>query len=217
MTKQERAGHIQKRLAELYPDPPIPLNHQDAYTLLIAVLLSAQCTDARVNLVTPKLFALAHDPAGMSRVRVAEIEAIVKPCGLGPQKARAISELSRILVEGHKGRVPDSLEELEKLPGVGHKTAQVVMAQAFGVPSFPVDTHIHRLAQRWKLTVGQSVVQTERDLKRIFPQMSWNKLHLQIIYYGREHCSARGCDGTVCEICRTCFPERARGMRTRKA
>jgi endonuclease-3 len=153
----------------------------------------------------------------MARQPVESIEAIVRPCGLGPQKARAIKELSRLLVEYHAGKVPQTLEELEALPGVGHKTAQVVMAQAFGVPSFPVDTHIHRLAQRWKLTEGRSVTQTERDLKRLFPESSWNRLHLQIIFYGREHCSARGCDGTVCEICRACFPERARAVKTRKA
>lgn len=217
MTKAERAEFIRKRLGELYPEPPVPLNHSDAYTLLVAVLLSAQCTDVRVNQITPALFALASHPTDMARQPVESIEAIVRPCGLGPQKARAIKELSRLLVEYHAGKVPQTLEELEALPGVGHKTAQVVMAQAFGVPSFPVDTHIHRLAQRWKLTEGRSVTQTERDLKRLFPESSWNRLHLQIIFYGREHCSARGCDGTVCEICRTCFPERARAVKTRKA
>ena len=206
MTTAERAQHVLRRLAELYPDPPVPLVHQDAYTLLIAVLLSAQCTDVRVNQVTPRLFALAADPAAMASREVAEIEAIVRPCGLGPQKARAIKELSRLLVEKHNGQVPQTLEELEELPGVGHKTAQVVMAQAFGVPSFPVDTHIHRLAHRWKLSNGKSVVQTERDLKRLFPRGSWNKLHLQIIYYGREHCTARGCDGADCLLCRELFP-----------
>lgn len=202
---------------ELYPNPPVPLDHSDAYTLLIAVLLSAQCTDVRVNQVTPALFDLARSPADMAVVELAKIEQVVKPCGLGPQKARAIKELSRLLVERHSGKVPASLEALEELPGVGHKTAQVVMAQAFGVPSFPVDTHIHRLAQRWQLTSGKSVMQTERDLKRLFPVQAWNTLHLQIIYYGREHCTARGCDGTVCEICRTCCPERQRAKRTRKA
>lgn len=217
MTKTERSAFIQRRLAELYPDPPVPLDHSDAYTLLVAVLLSAQCTDVRVNQVTPALFALAKDPASMAAQPVEKIEAIVKPCGLGPQKAKAIKELSRMLVERHGGIVPADLEALESLPGVGHKTAQVVMAQAFGVPSFPVDTHIHRLAQRWGLTTGRSVTQTEKDLKRIFPESSWNKLHLQIIFYGREHCSARGCDGTVCEICTTCFPERKRPAKTRKA
>lgn len=217
MTKSERARLVQQRLAELYPSPPIPLLHADGYTLLIAVLLSAQCTDARVNQVTPRLFALASTPQTMAGRSVEEIEAIVKPCGLGPQKARAIRELSRLLVERHGGEVPRTLWELEALPGVGHKTAQVVMAQAFGVPSFPVDTHIHRLAQRWGLTSGKSVVQTERDLKKLFPEPAWNALHLQIIYYGREHCTARGCDGTRCPLCRECFPGRAREVRTRKA
>lgn len=218
MTKAERAAYVRKRLAELYPNPPVPLAHEDAFTLLVAVLLSAQCTDARVNQVTPVLFGkLGKTPQALARRAAAEIEAVVKPCGLGPQKARAIQRLSQILIEEHGGQVPADLEALERLPGVGHKTAQVVMAQAFGVPSFPVDTHIHRLAQRWKLTDGRSVIQTERDLKRLFPPESWNALHLQIIYYGREHCTARGCDGTVCEICRALFPERARGVRTRKA
>ncbi len=217
MTKAERAVHILRRLQGLYPDPPVPLDHSDAYTLLVAVLLSAQCTDVRVNLVTPKLFALADNPCDMAKVPVPEIETVVRPCGLGPQKAKAIAELSRLLMQHHGGQVPASLEELEKLPGVGHKTAQVVMAQAFGVPSFPVDTHIHRLAQRWKLTDGKSVTQTERDLKRLFPEETWNKLHLQIIYYAREHCTARSCDGTVCPLCRELFPERARGVKTRKA
>lgn len=217
MTKPERARCIQRRLAELYPDPPVPLDHEDAYTLLVAVLLSAQCTDVRVNQITPALFQLARTPASMAEVELERIEKVVKPCGLGPQKARAIKELSRLLVERHGGQVPASLEALEALPGVGHKTAQVVMAQAFGVPSFPVDTHIHRLAQRWQLTTGKSVTQTERDLKRLFPQEVWNKLHLQIIFYGREHCTARGCDGTVCELCRTCCPGRQKPKRTRKA
>lgn len=217
MTKAERAAFIMRRLGELYPETPVPLDHQDAYTLLVAVLLSAQCTDVRVNQITPRLFALAGTPATMAPLPVEAIEAIVRPCGLGPQKAKAIKELSRIITEEHGGQVPATLEELEKLPGVGHKTAQVVMAQAFGVPSFPVDTHIHRLAQRWKLTDGRSVIQTERDLKRLFPESAWNKLHLQIIFYGREHCSARGCDGTRCEICRTCFPDRAKPLVTKKA
>lgn len=217
MTRQQRARYVLQRLGTLYPDPPVPLDHSDAYTLLIAVLLSAQCTDVRVNQVTPRLFCLASTPEDMARVPVADIEAIVRPCGLGPRKAMAIRELSRQLVEHHGGKVPRSLTDLESLPGVGHKTAQVVMAQAFGVPSFPVDTHIHRLAQRWKLSSGASVVQTERDLKRLFPMEAWNKLHLQIIYYGRERCSARGCDGTVCEICRYLFPERSCAVKTRKA
>ena len=217
VTKAERAAFIRQRLAELYPAPPVPLDHTNPFTLLVAVLLSAQCTDVRVNQVTPHLWQLANTPETMAKVPVEKIEQVVRPCGLGPQKARAIKELSRLLTEHHQGEVPASLEELEKLPGVGHKTAQVVMAQAFGVPSFPVDTHIHRLAQRWKLTEGKSVAQTERDLKRLFPKESWNALHLQIIYYGREHCSARGCDGTVCEICTHCFPDRARAIKTRKA
>lgn len=201
----------------MYPDPPVPLTHHDPYTLLVAVLLSAQCTDVRVNQVTPQLFARADTPQLMAEMPLHEIEKIVKPCGLGPQKARAIKTLSRMLVKDHAAKLPASLEALEKLPGVGHKTAQVVMAQAFGVPSFPVDTHIHRLAQRWELTDGRSVQQTERDLKRLFPEASWNRLHLQMIYYGREHCTARGCDGTVCEICRTTFPRRKTPKRTRKA
>ncbi len=217
MTKTERARWIQQRLDELYPSTPVPLDHDDAFTLLVAVLLSAQCTDARVNQVTPHLFALGRTPQALARVPVEAIEAVVRPCGLGPQKARAIRRLSEILVEEHGGEVPADLEALEKLPGVGHKTAQVVMAQAFGVPSFPVDTHIHRLAQRWELTTGRSVVQTERDLKRLFPESAWNRLHLQIIFYGREHCSARGCDGTVCLLCRELFPHRRRAKTTRKA
>jgi endonuclease-3 len=218
VTKAERADHVLRRLAELYPDPPIPLDHTDAFTLLIAVLLSAQCTDIRVNQITPRLFGeLGRTPQALAKQPVSAIEAIVKPCGLGPQKAKAIQALSQILLDEHNGQVPADLEALERLPGVGHKTAQVVMAQSFGVPSFPVDTHIHRLAQRWKLTDGKNVLQTERDLKRLFPESAWNKLHLQIIFYGREFCTARGCDGTVCEICTTLFPERKRALRTKKA
>lgn len=201
-TRLERAAYIQARLHQLYPDPPIPLDHSDAYTLLVAVLLSAQCTDKRVNLVTPSLFKLAKTPKQMAKQNVEDVLEIVRPCGLGPQKAKAIVGLSKILVEKYGGKVPDDLEKLEELPGVGHKTAQVVMAQAFGVPSFPVDTHIHRLAKRWKLTKGKTVLETERDLKDLFPKSAWNKLHLQIIFYGREHCTARGCDGKSCEICR---------------
>lgn len=217
MKKAERVEFIQQRLDELYPDPPIPLDHRDAYTLLIAVLLSAQCTDARVNQITPALFARADNPAAMAALPVEEIQAIIRPCGLSPQKARAISQLSRMLLEDHQGEVPADMAALERLPGVGHKTASVVMAQAFGEPAFPVDTHIHRLAQRWGLSSGKNVVQTEKDLKRLFPRRHWNKLHLQIIYYAREFCSARGCDGTVCDICRTCFPQRKRPKLTRKA
>lgn len=196
----------------------MPLDHEDAFTLLIAVLLSAQCTDIRVNQITPKLFGeLGKRPEDLARREVEEIEAIVRPCGLGPQKAKAIRRLSEILLEEHEGEVPADLDALERLPGVGHKTAQVVMAQAFGVASFPVDTHIHRLAQRWKLTNGRSVLQTERDLKRLFPMESWNALHLQIIFYGREYCSARGCDGTVCPLCRELFPERVKAVKAKKA
>ncbi len=203
MKKAERAAWIARRLAELYPETPVPLDHRDAFTLLIAVLLSAQCTDKRVNEVTPALFALADTPEKMAAVPVERIREIIRPCGLSPQKSAAITGLSRILLEKHAGRVPQSFEELEELPGVGHKTASVVMAQAFGVPAFPVDTHIHRLARRWKLSAGKNVVQTERDLKRAFPRAEWNQLHLRIIFYGREHCTARGCDGATCEICRT--------------
>jgi endonuclease III len=216
MTKRERARHVDRRLAEMYPETPVPLDHDGPYTLLVAVLLSAQCTDARVNLVTPRLFARARTAGEMVGVGVEEIEALVRPCGLGPAKARGIAGLSRILVDEHGGEVPADLAALERLPGVGHKTAQVVMAQAFGEPMFPVDTHIHRLAQRWGLTEGRSVVQTERDLKVLFPKERWNQLHLQIIFYGREHCTARGCDGTVCELCRELFPRRKRPVVTRK-
>jgi endonuclease-3 len=200
--KRERARIVADRLADFYPRPAIPLNHRDPFTLLVAVVLSAQCTDKRVNEVTPRLFALANNPAAMSRLPTGTIQEIIRPCGLSPQKSRAIGELSRLIVGKHAGRVPQTFEELESLPGVGHKTASVVMAQAFGVPAFPVDTHIHRLAKRWKLSRGSSVVQTERDLKRLFPREDWNDLHLRIIYYGREHCTARGCDGTKCPICR---------------
>ena len=215
-TKQARADFVARRLAELYPQTPIPLDHRDAYTLLVAVLLSAQCTDVRVNQTTPHLWAVADNPADMARVPVEEIQAIIRPCGLSPQKAKAISGLSRLLLERHGGEVPRTFEELEALPGVGHKTASVVMAQAFGVPAFPVDTHIHRLAQRWKLTDGRSVEQTERDLKKLFPRETWNQLHLRIIFYGREHCTAHRCDGTACDICRTLFPDRKRAVKTKK-
>jgi endonuclease III len=203
-TKESRAAFVDVKLAELYPRPPIPLDHRDAYTLLVAVVLSAQCTDKRVNLVTPELFALAGDAPAMAVVPVAEIQRIIRPCGLSPQKAKAISELSRIIVAKHGGQVPRTFEELEELPGVGHKTASVVMSQAFGVAAFPVDTHIHRLAKRWRLSKARNVVETERDLKALFPEEQWNPLHLRIIYYGREYCTARGCDGHTCMIC-SCF------------
>ncbi|MGB0745172.1 MAG: endonuclease III [Opitutales bacterium] len=217
MTKTERATYVLKRLQELYPDPPIPLAHKDPYTLLVAVLLSAQCTDERVNKVTPLLFAQADNPSDMVKLSVEEIQTIIRPCGLSPMKSKGIAGLSRILIDEHDGEVPADMAALEALPAVGHKTASVVMSQAFGVPAFPVDTHIHRLAQRWGLTSGKNVVQTERDLKRLFPENAWNDLHLQIIYYGREHCSARACDGTVCEICRSLYPQRKRAKNTRKA
>lgn len=216
MTKRERAALIAARLEAHYPETPIPLDHEDPYTLLIAVLLSAQCTDARVNTITPLLFARAKTPQSMMRVPVEEIQAIIRPCGLSPRKAAAISGLSKILVEQHGGLVPADFAALEALPGVGHKTASVVMSQAFGVPAFPVDTHIHRLAQRWGLTSGKNVVETERDLKRLFPEEKWNRLHLQIIFYGREYCTARACDGTKCPLCRELYPERVRAVKTRK-
>lgn len=205
MLKQQRANHVLQRLQELYPETPIPLDHTNPFTLLIAVLLSAQCTDARVNLVTPALFALADNPFKMMKVPVAKIQAIIRPCGLSPRKSAAISGLSKILVEKWGGEVPQDFEALEELPGVGHKTASVVMAQSFGVPAFAVDTHIHRLATRWKLTSGKNVVQTERDLKKLFPRDHWNRLHLQIIFYGREYCSARGCNGKTCLLCQELF------------
>ena len=217
MTKAERAAYIARRLGEIYPDPPIPLDHRDPFTLLVAVLLSAQCTDARVNQVTPQLFDRAADARSMARVDVEDILEIVRPCGLAPQKSKAIRKLSEILVEEHGAQVPADIAELEKLPGVGHKTASVVMSQAFGEPAFPVDTHIHRLAQRWGLTSGKNVVETERDLKRLFPPETWNSLHLQIIYYGREYCPARGCFGLECEICTTCYPKRRKRVVTKKA
>jgi endonuclease-3 len=217
MTKAERARHVLERLDELFPQPPIPLHHRDPFTLLVSVVLSAQCTDERVNQVTPALFELADNPRAMAQRSVDEVDAVVRPCGLSPRKAQALVGLSGMLVERHGGEVPADIEALEALPGVGHKTASVVMAQAFGEPAFPVDTHIHRLAQRWKLSDGRSVVQTERDLKHLFPREAWNRLHLQIIYYGREYCTARGCDGTVCPLCREMFPRRRKPVEVRKA
>ena len=205
MKLKERVAFIDQKLSDLYPAPPIPLDHSDPYTLLLAVLLSAQCTDARVNLVTPALFDLANNPQDMAQKSIEQINSIVRPCGLAPRKAKAIFELSRILLQKHQGLVPESFEELEELPGVGHKTASVVMAQAFGYPSFPVDTHIHRLAQRWKLTNGKSVTQTEKDLKRHFPKDRWNQLHLQIIYYAREHCPAHACHGYIAKFVKPAF------------
>ncbi|MEP6391768.1 MAG: endonuclease III [Halioglobus sp.] len=217
MLKAERVSFILQRLQALYPETPVPLDHSDPFTLLIAVLLSAQCTDERVNQVTPALFKAASNPNDMAQLDVEDIRAIIRPCGLSPQKSRAIKRLSEILLEEHQGEVPADMDALERLPGVGHKTASVVMSQAFGVPAFPVDTHIHRLAQRWGLSSGKNVTQTERDLKRLFPRERWNALHLQIIFYGREFCSARGCDGRVCDICRTCYPNRKHPKKTLKA
>ena len=216
MLKKERAAFILDTLHRLYPETPVPLDNKDNYTLLIAVLLSAQCTDERVNKVTPALFQLADNPFDMQHVPIDEIYQIVRPCGLAPQKSSAISTLSKILVDRFNGEVPSDLKGLESLPGVGHKTASVVMSQGFGYPAFPVDTHIHRLAQRWGLTKGKNVVQTERDLKMLFPKDRWNQLHLQIIFYGREFCSARGCDGRVCKICKTCYPNRKKPFIARK-
>ena len=209
MLKQERAAFISKRLNEIYPETPVPLNHNDGYQLLVAVLLSAQCTDARVNIVTPSLFAKANNPKDMAVLEEDEILEAIRSCGLAPKKSRAIKRLSEILDADYNGEVPDDFKSLEALPGVGHKTASVVMSQWFGFPAFPVDTHIHRLAQRWGLTKkNNNVVKTERDLKLIFPENLWNKLHLQIIFYGREYCTARGCRGVKCEICTTCYPNR---------
>tara|TARA_B100001029_G_scaffold128548_1_gene107564 strand:- start:328 stop:981 length:654 start_codon:yes stop_codon:yes gene_type:complete len=201
LNKEERFIYINKELEKLYPETPIPLDHHSTYTLLVAVLLSAQCTDVRVNQVTPELFSLADNPFDMALIKPSKIRKIIKPCGLSPKKSKAISELSKILCKEYKGEVPESFEALEALPGVGHKTASVVMSQGFNHPAFPVDTHIHRLAQRWRLSKGKNVKQTEKDLKKGFPIDDWNRLHLRIIYYGREHCTARGCDGRVCFIC----------------
>ena len=201
MRKQERARKIQEILEELYPETPVPLDHKDPYTLLIAVLLSAQCTDARVNQVTPRLFAMADTPQKMVKQQVEEIRAAIKPCGLSPTKSKNIYNLSQQLLDLHDGNVPASFKELEALPGVGHKTASVVMAQAFEVPAFPVDTHIFRLARRWDLSRGKNVTRVESDLKKVFPKALWNKLHLQIIFFGREYCPARGHVPDKCPVC----------------
>ncbi|MCB0358829.1 MAG: endonuclease III [Bdellovibrionales bacterium] len=200
-TKKEKVEAILRILDDYYPTVDIPLNHRDPFTLLIAVLLSAQCTDKKVNEVTPKLFARARTPKSMAKLPVEEIQQIIRPCGLSPQKARAISKLSQILLDKHRGQVPQTFEELEALPGVGHKTASVVMVQAFDKPAFPVDTHIHRLAARWGLSSGKNVQQTERDLKRLIPEDRWGKAHLQIIYFGREYCPAKGHNRETCPIC----------------
>jgi endonuclease-3 len=215
-TKKERAAFIGRQLEALYPSVDVPLKHKDAYTLLVAVILSAQCNDKRVNEVTPALFAKAGTPQAMVKLGQEKIRALIATCGLANTKSKSIFEMSKMLVAEHVGKVPDSFQFLEKLPGVGHKTASVIMAQAFGVPAFPVDTHIHRLAQRWKLTNGKSVEQTEADLKKLFPPARWNKLHIQLILYGREHCTARGCGGTKCDICRALFPKRTKPVRILK-
>ena len=217
MLKSERAKFIVEFLEQTYPSTPVPLNNKNVFELLVAVLLSAQCTDERVNKVTPSLFKIANNPFDMEKIPVEKIYKIIRPCGLAPQKSKAISNLSKILVSKFDGIVPKDLVELEKLPGVGHKTASVVVSQGFGIPAFPVDTHIHRLAQRWGLTSGKNVKTTENDLKRLFPKEKWNKLHLQIIFYGREFCSAWGCDGTICKICTTCYPKRKKAVKTKKS
>ena len=216
MKKQERVNYIISFLECLYPETPVPLLNRNHFELLVAVLLSAQCTDERVNQVTPKLFSLADNPLSMSKISIDDIYKIIRPCGLAPQKSKAISNLSKILITKHDGNVPSNFESLEALPGVGHKTASVVMSQGFGYPAFPIDTHIHRLAQRWGLTNGKNVTQTEKDLKKLFPEKLWNKLHLQIIFYGREYCTARGCNGTICKICKTCYPKRVNPIKTKK-
>ena len=217
MRKAERAQVVLEQLNHRYPETPIPLDHSDPFTLLIAVLLSAQCTDKKVNEVTPALFAAGPTPKAMASLDETEIWSFIRQLGLAKTKAKHVRRLSELLLSEHDGAVPDSFQALEALPGVGHKTASVVMSQAFGVPAFPVDTHIHRLAQRWGLSNGLSVAATERDLKRLFPKEHWNRLHLQIIFYGREFCSARGCDGTVCPICKELFPLRRKPVITRKA
>jgi endonuclease-3 len=217
MLKSERAKFIIDRLESIYPKTPIPLNNNNNFELLVAVLLSAQCTDERVNRVTPILFSIANNPFEMEKVDLKVIYDIIRPCGLAPKKSKAIQDLSKILVDKFDGIVPKDINELEKLPGVGHKTASVVISQGFGLPAFPVDTHIHRLAQRWGLTDGKNVKQTEKDLKKLFPTERWNKLHLQIIFYGREFCSAWSCDGTICEICTTCYPKRKKPFKAKKS
>ena len=217
MLKSERTKFIMDFLEQTYPNTPVPLNNKNVFELLVAVLLSAQCTDERVNKVTPSLFKIADNPFDMEKIPVEKIYEIIRPCGLAPQKSKAISNLSKILVNKYDGMVPKDINELEKLPGVGHKTASVVVSQGFGIPAFPVDTHIHRLAQRWGLTNGKNVIQTEKDLKRLFPKRNWNKLHLQIIYYGREFCKARDCYGIACKICKKCYPNRKKPIKTIKA
>ena len=208
MRKVERAEIISRELKKLYPSPPIPLDHINDYTFLVAVVLSAQSTDKKVNELTKSLFRIADNPEKMVKLGIKGIYSYIKNLGLSNQKSKNIYNLSKLLIEKHNNKIPDTFEKLESLPGVGHKTASVVMSQIFKIPAFPVDTHIHRLAQRWGLSNGDSVIQTEKDLKKIFPIGEWNNLHLQIIFYGREYCTARGCDGTKCYLCRTLYPKR---------
>ena len=217
MREKQRAKLILKILNKIYPTTPIPLKHNSKFTLLVSVLLSAQCTDVNVNKVTKKIYPKFNTPAHFVKLGRKKIESLIKSIGIFRIKAKSIYLMSKKLIAIHNGRVPKSFEELEKLPGVGHKTASVVMSQGFGQPAFPVDTHIHRLAQRWGLTKGKNVVQTEKDLKRLFPKKSWNKLHLQIIFYGREYCKARECYGISCKICSTCYPNRKKSIKTKKA
>ena len=217
MTKKEKVDFVITTLNKLYPRIPIPLDHSDPYTLLIAVLLSAQSTDVRVNQITPLLFKRAKTPSDMIKLSVEEIRNIIKPVGLSPMKSKGIFGLSKILLDKYDGKVPKTYEELEALPSVGHKTAAVVMAQAYGIPTFPVDTHIHRLMFRWGFSNGKNVTQTEKDAKRLFPKKLWNKLHLQIIWYGREYCKARDCYGITCKICKSCYPNRKKPIKTKKA
>ena len=217
MKRKERALFIEKKLNELYPNPKAPLDHKNAFTFLVAVLLSAQTTDKRVNLVTKELFKLADNPQKMLDLGEKQVYELIKTCGLAPKKAKAIISSSKIIIEKHQGKIPDELSLLEELPGVGHKTASVVISEFFDKPAFPVDTHIHRLAQRWGLTNGQSVKKTEKDLKLIFDETSWRNLHLQFIFYGRAYCSARGCDGTICFMCKSLYPNRKTKIKTTKA
>ncbi len=216
MTRQERALIVERILHKQYPNPPIPLNHHDNFSFLIAVLLSAQCTDERVNTVTPELFKTASTPKAMSKLKREKIYQIIKPCGLGPKKSKAIKNLSKILVNKFNSKVPSNFDDLESLPGVGHKTASVIMSQAFGEPAFPVDTHIHRLAQRWGLSSGKNVMQTEKDLKKLFHPKKWNALHLQFIFWGREFCQARDCFGLKCKICKKTFPLRKKSFKHKR-
>ena len=217
MNEKQKAKIIIKTLNKIYPKAPVPLKSKNTFTLLISVLLSAQCTDVNVNNVTKDIYPKYYKPEHFVKLGRKKIEKLIKKIGIFRIKAKSIYNLSKLLIEKHKGKVPQTFEELENLPGVGHKTASVVMSQGFGFPAFPVDTHIHRLAQRWGLTNGKNVIQTEKDLKRLFPKKNWNKLHLQIIYYGREYCKARNCYGIACKICTTCYPDRKKSIKTKKA